>query len=75
MFPRYARTLPRRLQDVRTDDVIMTCKAYRHEATVSRWAADRLRARLVGAITRQDGTVLHTTRNVAERQDKVHLGP
>jgi hypothetical protein len=43
-FPRHARALPRRLQDLRADGVTMTCKpcrqALQHHATMHRHVAD-----------------------------------
>jgi hypothetical protein len=70
VFSRHARTLPMRLQDVPTDDVIMTykpCKQalQRHTtlhlhatATVPHRAADRSRARWAKDMTRQNRATL-----------------
>jgi hypothetical protein len=48
VFPRHARVLSRRLQDVRADDVIMIYKlcgqVLQHHATVLHRAADRSKA-------------------------------
>jgi hypothetical protein len=48
VFRRYVRTLPRRLQDVQRDCVIMTCKpcghALQHHTTVHHHAANRSQA-------------------------------
>jgi hypothetical protein len=45
VFPRHARALPRRMQDVWANGVIMTCKpcgqALQHHAIVHRGATDR----------------------------------
>jgi RNase P subunit RPR2 len=45
VFLRHASVLPRRMQDVRADDIIMTCKPcgqeLQHHATVHLHAADR----------------------------------
>jgi hypothetical protein len=69
VFPRYARVLLRRLQDVRVDGVIITRKscahALQHRAIVHHQAADRSRARWAKATTRQDGATLQTAHHVA----------
>jgi hypothetical protein len=62
VFPRHDRTLPRRLQNVRTYGVIMTYKlcrqALQHRATMHHRAADRSWAWWAEATIRQDGATL-----------------
>jgi hypothetical protein len=43
MFPKQAHILPSHLQDVRADDIIITCKPYRHtlQCTTALLAAHR----------------------------------
>jgi hypothetical protein len=56
IFPKHVHALPRHLQDMRADNVIMTCKQCRqtqqHCATVHNRVADRSRAGWAKAMTR-----------------------
>jgi hypothetical protein len=69
MLTRYARVLPRHLQDVWAHDDIITskCAGRRQQchATVQRRTVDRSRAWLAGAMTQQDGAMLWTAHHVA----------
>jgi ribosomal protein S27E len=49
---RYAHMLPRRLQDVRTDDIIITCKTCGHAATVWLNSATPHSCPLTGTVSR-----------------------
>jgi hypothetical protein len=88
---RHTRMLPRHLQDVQADGIIMSCKpcrqALQHHATVHHHSADHSRARWAEATTQQDGAMLgydpigrsyatdHTSRGKTDRTGRATRRP